>query len=207
MAEPAVKRAVAFFDGQNLYHHAKAAFGYHHPNYEPSRLFNAVCTHHGWENCGVRFYTGVPAQSKNAMWHGYWTKRLLAMRRGGILVTHRPLRYYETEIQNADGETTVVETPIEKGIDVRLALDVVRLAIQNQYDVGVIFSQDQDLAEIVEDVKEVARTDARWIKLVSAFPEGPNASAHSGINGTDWFRIDQAMYDACLDARDYRPKK
>lgn len=26
--EPATKRVVAFFDGQNLFHHAKAAFGY-----------------------------------------------------------------------------------------------------------------------------------------------------------------------------------
>jgi hypothetical protein len=27
-----------------------------------------------------------------------------------------------------------------------------------------------------------------------------------GINGTDWIKIDRATYDACLDARDYRPK-
>jgi hypothetical protein len=27
-AEPSIKRAVAFFDGQNLFYHAKAAFGY-----------------------------------------------------------------------------------------------------------------------------------------------------------------------------------
>ena len=29
-AEPGIKRAVSFFDGQNLYRHAKNAFGYHH---------------------------------------------------------------------------------------------------------------------------------------------------------------------------------
>jgi len=34
----------------------------------------------------------------------------------------------------------------EKGIDVRLALDVVRMALGNLY-VALIFSQDQDLSE------------------------------------------------------------
>jgi hypothetical protein len=32
--EPSIKRAVAFFDGQNLFHAAKQAFGYRSPNYE-----------------------------------------------------------------------------------------------------------------------------------------------------------------------------
>jgi hypothetical protein len=32
--EPADKYAMAFVDGQNLYQHAKAAFGHHHPNYD-----------------------------------------------------------------------------------------------------------------------------------------------------------------------------
>src|SRR6185312_14044746 len=33
LVEPAIKRAVAFIDGQNLFHHARQAFGYHYPNY------------------------------------------------------------------------------------------------------------------------------------------------------------------------------
>lgn len=32
--EPAIKRAVTFVDGQNLYRSAKEAFGYHFPNYD-----------------------------------------------------------------------------------------------------------------------------------------------------------------------------
>ncbi len=205
--EPAEKRAVAFFDGQNLYHHAKAAFGHHHPNYDPVRLFDAVCTAHDWQNNGVRFYTGVPSVAKSSMWHGYWSKRLLAMRRAGILVTDRRLRYYETEVVLEDGSRQTVETPQEKGIDVRLALDVVRLARTNHFDVGVIFSQDQDLAEVVDDIQEISRDDDRWIKLVSAFPVGPTATATRGINNTDWFPMDQAFYDSCLDPRDYRPSQ
>jgi hypothetical protein len=36
--EPADKRTVAFFDGQNLFHAARAAFGYTFPNYDPITL-------------------------------------------------------------------------------------------------------------------------------------------------------------------------
>jgi hypothetical protein len=32
-AEPAIRRAVAFIDGRNLFHSARAAFGHTHPNY------------------------------------------------------------------------------------------------------------------------------------------------------------------------------
>ena len=205
--EPDIKRAVAFYDGQNLYHHAKSAFGHHHPNYHTINLFEAICAKNGWTNHGIRFYTGTPDSQHDELWHGYWAKRLLAMRRAGILVTQRPLRYYTHEIIGPDGTAARVETPQEKGIDLRIGLDVVRMARDNQLDVAVIFSQDQDLAEAVRDLKEISRTSSRWIKAVSAFPSGPNATASRGIEGADWLRIDQATYDACLDTRDYRPEK
>ena len=46
--EPKLKRAVSFIDGQNLFRHAKDAFGHHHPNYDPVRLTEAVCIAKGW---------------------------------------------------------------------------------------------------------------------------------------------------------------
>ena len=151
--EPAVKRAIAFFDGQNLYRHAKDAFGHHYPNYDPQKLFDAICADKGWESRGVRFYTGTPARAHNAMWHGYWANRLLSMRRAGIFVESRPLRYREHDVELPDGTVETRYVPQEKGIDLRLGLDVVRLARVGQLDVAVIFSQDQDLAEVVKEVK------------------------------------------------------
>jgi hypothetical protein len=53
--EPVTKRAVAFFDGQNLFRHAKAAFGHFHPNYDVTKLFEAVCSANGWQPFGIRF--------------------------------------------------------------------------------------------------------------------------------------------------------
>ena len=206
-AEPAVKRAIAFFDGQNLYRHAKDAFGHHYPNYDPKRLFDAVCADKGWVSRGVRFYTGTPAYQHAAMWHGYWTNRLLSMRRAGIIVERRPIRYREHNVELADGTVEPRYIPQEKGIDLRLGLDVVRLARVRQLDVAVIFSQDQDLAEVVKEVKDIASETDRWVKVVSAFPSGPAATSRRGIDGADWYRMDQPFYDACLDPRDYRPRR
>ena len=46
--KPDCKRAVSFFDGQNLFHHAKAAFGHTHPNFDPQKLSDAICQAKGW---------------------------------------------------------------------------------------------------------------------------------------------------------------
>jgi hypothetical protein len=52
------------------------------------------------------------------------------------------------------------------------------------------------------EIREVAREQARWIKVASAFPAG--AYNRRGINKTDWLPIDQQTYDACIDPKDYR---
>lgn len=207
MEEPSVKRAVSFFDGQNLYRHAMAAFGHHHPNFDPIKLAEAVCKAKGWEQRGVRFYTGTPSAAENAMWHAYWSNRLLAMRRAGIFVTSRHIRYQKEMVPLPDGTTRTVTTAHEKGIDVRLALDVIRLARHNQFDVAIIFSQDQDLAEVAAEVRDIAATSQRWIKVACAYPDSPTATARRGIDKAEWFRMDQAFYDACLDPKDYRPRQ
>ena len=65
-------------------------------------------------------------------------------------------------------------------------------------------SQDQDLSEVAEEIRSIAREQARWIKIASAFPTSPSAPNRRGIDKTDWIRIDRAIYDACLDRRDSR---
>ena len=107
--ESHVKRAVSFVDGQNLYRHAKDAFGHYHPNYDPIKLSEAVCAACGWTSTGVRFYTGTPAADRSPMWHGYWERRLLAMRRAGIVVFSRPIRYRTKTIRLPNGDAVESE--------------------------------------------------------------------------------------------------
>ncbi len=56
--EPDNKRAVCFFDGQNLFHQAREAFGYRFPNYSPLALASHVCSSRGFNLKEIRFYTG-----------------------------------------------------------------------------------------------------------------------------------------------------
>ena len=79
------------------------------------------------------------------------------------------------------------------------------MAIRDEYDVAVIFSQDQDLSDVPLEVRAIARDQRRWIKVACAFPCSPKTRNRRGIDKTDWIRIDQATYDACLDHRLYRP--
>lgn len=202
--EPDVKQAISFIDGQNLFRHAKDAFGHHHPNYDPLKLTAAVCAANGWTVAEVRFYTGVPQADREEMWHGYWMRRLTQMRRAGITVTSRQLHYRVEKITLLDGSEHNVPISREKGIDLRLGLDVVRLARNGDFDVAVIFSQDQDFAEVAREIREISQSQERWIKLVSAFPDGGGTTRSRGINGADWFRMDRTFYNECLDSRDYR---
>lgn len=203
-AEPFIKRTIAFFDGQNLYHAVKEAFGFTYPNYDVHALANAVCQTQGWQLDAVRFYTGIPDLSDNAYWHDFWVNKLAIMGRR-IQVYTRPLRYRNQTIQLPDGIQHTMLVGVEKGIDVRIALDVVRLAHKKHYDVALIFSQDQDLSEVAAEIRTISMEQNRWIKVASAFPESPTYRNQRGINNTEWIRIDRATYEACIDTRDYRP--
>ena len=105
-----------------------------------------------------------------------------------------------------DGTQHSFLTGEEKGIDVRIALDVIALAHRREYDVAIVMSQDQDLSEVAEEIRTIAQEQRRWIKIVSAFPQSPASRNRSGINKTDWIRIDRELCDQCLDRRDYRRK-
>lgn len=203
-AAPPAPRAAVFVDGQNLFHSVRAAFGYSSPNFDVTALGNAVCRPRGWNLKSVQFYTGVPDERDHPGWSRFWAHKLAAMGRHGVEVVARPLRYRDRAIILPDGSPVIVRTGEEKGIDVRIALDVIGGAHRAAFDVAVIFSQDQDLAEVADELRAVAREQKRWIKVASAFPASPSARSGRGINKTDWIPIDRATYDRCLDRRDYR---
>ncbi len=203
---PGSKRTIAFVDGQNLFFAAKGAYGYVFPNYDPIALAEAVCRRQSWDLQLVCFYTGVPAREINPRWSFFWAEKLALMGTKGVHTFSRPLRYTSKSIVLASGEVSVVRTAQEKGIDVRLALDVVRFSREDLLDVALIFSQDQDLSEVADEVRAISRAQARWIKIACAFPSSPFARNRRGIDKTDWIPIDRALYDSCLDPHDYRPR-
>jgi uncharacterized LabA/DUF88 family protein len=201
--EPKLKRVVAFIDGQNLYRHVMAAFGASHPNYDVMALAQRICLDQGWILKQVRFYTGTPEKAQDQHWHNFWSKKLLAMGRQGVHVFSRKLRYREKEVV-IDGIKRTIPTAEEKGIDVRIALDTLSLGLRDEYDVALIFSQDQDLSEVADELKTLSRMQSRWIKIASAYPSSSSASNPRGINHTQWIPFDNMLYAQCIDKHDYR---
>lgn len=204
--EPPIKRTVAFVDGQNLFHAAREAFGYTYPNYDVRLLSEKLCTLQGWELKQVHFYTGVPDSQDNAFWNHFWTHKLAALGRRRVHVFSRALRYRNRIVSLPNGTKHSFLAGEEKGIDVRIAIDLIRKAHAKDYDVALVFSQDQDLSEVADEIRVIAREQDRWIKIACAYPFSPTVRNRRGIDKTDWIRIDRATYDVCLDRRDYRPK-
>jgi uncharacterized LabA/DUF88 family protein len=207
LIEPALKRAAVFVDGQNLFHGAREAFGYRYPNYDILKLAQHICQSQNWNLVQTRFYTGVPDPTDDAQKSAFWSAKLAAMGRQGIVVYSRALRYRNKTVRLPNGSTQTFLHGEEKGIDVRIAIDVIGMAVRNEYDVAVVFSQDQDLSEVADEIRIVARQQGRWIKIACPYPMSPTRINRRGINGSDWIQIDRKTYDSCLDPKDHRPQR
>jgi uncharacterized LabA/DUF88 family protein len=168
--EPAIKRTVAFVDGQNLFHAVREAFGYTYPNFDPSALARETCTRQGWKLDQVRFYTGIPDPADDPFWSHFWLHKLAMLGRQGVVVYSRSLRYRNRRVRLPDGIEHTYLAGEEKGIDVRIALDIVRMAHRSAYEVALVFSQDQDLSEVAEEIRTIAREQGRWLKMALRLP-------------------------------------
>lgn len=169
-------------------------------------LAQAVCKKQNWGLSSVHFYTGIPDPNIDPDRHNFWARKLAVMGTRGIHAVTRPMRYSNEIISLPDGTITKKLVGREKGIDIRIALDIVRFSLEKRMDVALIFSQDQDLIEVVDEVKMIARREHRWIITASAFPVSSTYDNCRGINGTQWIEMDKQFYDSCIDPNVYRRK-
>jgi len=200
--EPSLKRVNAYVDGQNLFHAARALFGAAYPDFDPRCLADRICLAQGWELAAVRFYTGVPDPAESFLWSRFWEAKLKAMRARGVSVFTRPLAYRRGRPDESGN--TPPPVAVEKGIDIRIAIDVVRDALEQRCDVALLFSQDADLAEVAAEVRRISREQGRWIKVACAFPTAPGSRFRRGVDGADWLPFDHRLYRDCKDPLDYR---
>ena len=157
----------------NLFNWAKRCFRYMHPNYAIARLVREVVNlEPGRQLVSSHFYVGIPTSLDDAKNNGWWVRKLAVMGRSGVDVERRYLKRRELRIR-LEGLVRFDETVrrlIEKGIDLKLGLDVVQGAWNRSYDAAIIFSQDGDLVEAVEKVHEIAREQDRWVQVECAHP-------------------------------------
>ena len=185
-------RAVALFDGMNLYNHAKNAFGDRDGRYDPVKLARFVAESQGYDLVQTRFYVGVPPPGRHRRLYDYWQARLHAMEENGVFVFRGAVNY-----SGGRGQ--------EKGVDIRIALDSVQLVLDAICDTLIIFSTDQDFRQIKPTALNVARRVGTSIRMKSAFPRTISYNIR-GIDGTDWIPFGTDTYRESFDPQNYWPK-
>ena len=163
-------RTIVFIDGQNLYHMAKTAWigttaaatnPYGWPSYDVEKLAAVLVSRDpGRVLSETQFYTGVPDRThipSQNFWHDFWAKKLRHLGNQGIYT-------YRGRV-NSGGQ--------EKGVDVSLALDLVRATYEQRYEVAIIVSQDSDFGPAVSLAREIAQSQNRPLLFESAFPFNP----------------------------------
>ena len=196
---PIPKKVIVFFDGQNLYHGAKDAWHPHKgsegiyswPSYDVELLAQFLVNRQsGRELEQIRFYTGIPhpIDESKKFWRNFWFNKLK-------LLEHRGVYVYRGRINKAGRE---------KGVDVKLSVDLIESTYEERYDVAIIVSQDWDFSPAVHLARKLVNAQGRNVQFESAFPVGPGSHSNRGIPDTTWTRISKAEYDSCVDTRDYR---
>jgi uncharacterized LabA/DUF88 family protein len=140
---------------------------------------------------GVRYYTGIHDPNRNPQKHAIMARRLRVYDALGVYTAAIPLRFNRT--------TGRWE---EKGVDVRIALDLVRLGTKGLYDVAIIVSEDSDLNEAAKDVYEL-RDHERWIAVENALPWSPNSHAKWLADVKRRRRITKSVFDHVEDRNTY----
>jgi len=150
-------RIIVFIDAQNTYKGAREAFfkedDFHTKgNYRPHALGQLLVSKSAPGSLAsdralkeVRVYTGQPTQ-RDPRGFGPARRRHAIWRRDGANVISRPLMYPRGYPK---------EKPKEKGIDVSLAIDVIVLALRNEYDTAIVVSTDTDILPAIEAVRDL----------------------------------------------------
>ena len=140
--ETALNRVMVFIDGSNLYHSLRADYG--RADIDFARFTAALC---GPDRELIRsyYYNAQIDQTKDP--EGY---------RGQQRFLDRLRRIDDLEVR-LGALVYRPGGPVEKGIDVRIATDMLVNASRGNYDAAILVSGDTDFADAVQAVKDFGR--------------------------------------------------
>ncbi len=185
-SSPSRKRAAVFFDGRNVRYAACKAFDARcFADFHPLALARRLTQARGWDLSGVHYYIGVPKAGRvvGGETQQDWASRISRWQAQGV-------RTYTTPLAGNNRE---------KGIDLRMALDMVRLFEQGAFDVAVVCSADQDFQEAAQELRLLARRSGRSIHVATAFPAKDQGSGRGIDNADEAIRLSRADFAASLD--------
>lgn len=195
--------AIVWIDGQNLFHRVKTLFGRQIPDFDIRKLSQALCNQMGWQVKEINFYSGIPPEKESPYWSKFWKQKLanLSSQSGVPVNTFTPDLHYRNEwTRRNDGHWQLYRCPHEKGIDVRLALDMLSSTFERKSDCMILLSEDSDLQQAVERCHAIACGQFRKITIANAFPHDPSAQhQRRALKNTVPLRFDKSFYEQYID--------
>jgi hypothetical protein len=157
-------KIAVYIDWQNAYKTAREAFGMldmpnEHGNFSPYRLARLLAAGHGRAGgeghlVRVEVHRGRPSQEKDPTGYAANRRQAAAWTNEGpaglVVPKLRSLRY---------PHNYPADPPVEKGVDVQLALGAVEWTLTDQCDVAIILSHDNDLLPVPETIVRLAGAD------------------------------------------------
>lgn len=197
-------RVVVFVDYQNAYHRARELF--HSPSAEPTagqidplRLAELLVSRSPFERelAEVRVYRGQPDPTRQPRAYAANSKQIAAWERSSpkVKATTRPLRY---------PRNWPTDRAQEKGIDVALALDVVMMAMRDEYDVAIVMSTDTDLRPALEAVRAIGGSPFPRVEVAAWSSPAAHSSRLSVAGAKLWCHwLSEKDYRAVADTTSY----
>ncbi len=216
MTDSSPLRVMVFIDGQNLFKGLHRRFKTRvHP-----LLLARTLTGPDRVLAGTFYYSGVHDPEVDRKMYELVSRRHDLMRRTGVEVHERTLRYhwewsvdrddvpppwYDDAPKQAQATVYKKRKAREKGVDVALALDAVSAVLGDRCDVAVIVSRDRDLMEVADQVRQQCSQKSVSVE-VSYVSEGrgDEQPLTGALYAYDAFHeIDQAMVDSARDDFNY----
>jgi len=163
-----------FIDGANVYRAFRRVFG--SARYAPLRL--AVELAAGRDLVRANFYIAAVPQQMGLQLYSDQQRFLRSLRK------EQRLTVWTGRMAQRDGRW------YEKGIDVKIATDMVAMAYSGEYDVAILVSGDSDLAPAVHEVRRIGRP------VENAMP-GSRRSRHLVQESSGFVEIGQALFERC----------
>ncbi|MEM9203265.1 MAG: NYN domain-containing protein [Actinomycetota bacterium] len=205
-------RVMVFIDGQNLFKGLRRRFDTRlHPLLLARELAGP-----DRDLVGTHYYSGIHDPDENERMHRLVRRRHDLMRRTGVSVTERTLRYhwewrvprgeldppwYDSAPTRADARVEKYRGAREKGIDVALALDAVGSILTDECDVVVVVSRDRDLMEIAAEVDQRCAGKPVSVEVAYVSERRGDERALSGYDR--YIEIDEEIVDRAADRFDY----
>jgi uncharacterized LabA/DUF88 family protein len=161
LAAESIKVAV-FIDWQNAYKSAREAFGLvdmpsQYGNFSPFGLSRLLAASNGRGDrarlVSVEVFRGLPSQRRDRVGHAANRRQEAAWRAeapGVVIPRLRPLRY---------PPGYPAEPPVEKGVDVELAVGAIEATLRRRCEVAILLSHDTDLLPVPEAIARLVGAD------------------------------------------------